>query len=1131
MESIDIFPWDNHFNTGIVTIDEQHMRLVELLNTLARSVAFKSNDLHLSRVFDELLDYTVYHFKTEEAIWAQYFPNDPMEEEHKAVHQKFIDTVVRLKSEQLERSIAEIAQEALAFLARWLASHILETDRLMAYIVFFLKAGDEMESAKFHATQKMNGFTRTLIDLILSIYETLSTNTLELMYEIKKQKQLEEEKAVLENRLHIRDEYQRTILNNFPFLMWLKDTQGRYLVANEVFAKSCGESCADNLIGKNDFDVWPFDLAQKYRNDDDSVMESKSAKNVEEPIEIDGNRVWFETYKSPIIVDGVVMGTVGLARDITQRKEAELDLIESKNLLATIIDTIPVRIFWKDLESKYMGCNTLFANDSGLSSPAELIGKSDDQMGWAQQADLYRADDLGVMHSGKGKLFYEEPQTTPDGNTIWLSTSKVPIKNHDGKVVGVAGMYEDISKRKEAESKLRLAANVFTHSREGILITTEDGTIVDVNNAFTRITGYHAKEVIGKKPSILKSGRQGDDFYHGMWNSLTKKGHWYGEVWNRRKNGEVYAELLTVSAIYKEDGSIKNYVALFSDISTIKEHEKQLEHIAHYDALTGLANRVLLSDRLEQAMIQTARRGGHLAVAYLDLDGFKEINDRHGHEAGDQLLMAIAANMKLSLREGDTLSRLGGDEFVVVLMDLDDFEASVPTLTRLLGAAAQPVQYGNVVLGVSASLGVTFYPQLGEVEADQLLRQADQAMYQAKQAGRNRFHLFDAQQDFSVRVHHENIEGLRYALKEQQFVLYYQPKVNMRTGEIVGAEALIRWQHPTQGILPPSAFLPIIEEHPLAIDVGEWVISTALNQIDSWQSMGQSIKISVNIGARQLQQSDFLDRLKLILRSYPSVSPSMLELEVLETSALEDMNKISRAISECKKLGIAFALDDFGTGYSSLTYLKHLPVSLLKIDQSFVRDMLHDPDDLAILEGILGLGIAFHREVMAEGVETIEHGKMLLQLGCELAQGYAIAHPMPANEFPAWAAAWKSDPSWLNCNSIGRDGAQLLYAVVEHSAWVNEVELFLKDGYAMAPALHPDECLFGEWLNSDKSQRFHDHPTFTMIKNLHDEIHGVATTLCDLKNRSLDAQALTGIEQLHTLRDVLSDTLLGLIEE
>jgi diguanylate cyclase (GGDEF)-like protein len=453
---------------------------------------------------------------------------------------------------------------------------------------------------------------------------------------------------------------------------------------------------------------------------------------------------------------------------------------------------------------------------------------------------------------------------------------------------------------------------------------------------------------------------------------------------------------------------------MFFDITAIKEHQQQLEHIAHFDALTSLPNRVLLADRLQQALIHSQRRGQLVAVAYLDLDGFKLINDTHGHQAGDQLLIGVTSNMKQALREDDTLARLGGDEFVAVLADLTDASDSAATLTRLLAAAAKPVQYGEYALQVSASLGVTFYPQTEAVDADQLLRQADQAMYQAKLAGKNRYHVFDAEQDRSVRGHHESVEGIRQGLDQSEFVLFYQPKVNLRTGQVVGAEALIRWQHPVKGLLSPAQFLPVIEDHNLAIRVGEWVINTALSQMLSWQAEGLHMPVSVNVGARQLQQENFVQRLCDLLACHPLLAPSMLELEVLETSALEDIDHISKVIAACKKLGVGFALDDFGTGYSSLTYLKHLPVSLIKIDQSFVRDMLDDPDDLAILEGVIGLARAFKRQVIAEGVETVAHGTRLLQLGCELAQGYGIARPMPAASLAPWAAAWQADPAWVH---------------------------------------------------------------------------------------------------------------------
>jgi diguanylate cyclase (GGDEF)-like protein/PAS domain S-box-containing protein len=553
---------------------------------------------------------------------------------------------------------------------------------------------------------------------------------------------------------------------------------------------------------------------------------------------------------------------------------------------------------------------------------------------------------------------------------------------------------------------------VFSHSQEGITITDVQGTIINVNAAFSRITGYPREEAIGQNPRILRSGRQDAAFYADMWNALLIQGHWSGEIWNRRKDGEVYAENLTITAVRDSQGKTTQYIALFSDITALKTHQSELDRIAHFDALTGLPNRLLLADRLYQAMNQVTRRGLTLAVAYLDIDFFKGINDQHGHAVGDELLIAVAHRLKQTLREADTLARMGGDEFVAVLIDLESVEASLPMLERMVRAAAEPVAIGDLCLQVSASLGVTYYPQNQEVDADQLLRQADQAMYQAKLSGKNRYHLFDAEQDSSIRGHHESLENIRSAMERSEFVLYYQPKVNMRTGQLVGAEALIRWQHPQRGLVAPGAFLPAVEDDPLAVVIGEWAINTALCQIEQWRERGLELPVSVNIGARQLQQPDFVDRLRAILGRHPQIAPSQLELEILETSALKDMAQVSQVIEACAQIGVMFALDDFGTGYSSLTYLKRLRVSLLKIDQSFVRDMLDDPDDLAILEGIIGLASAFKRDVIAEGVETVAHGTRLLQLGCDLGQGYGIARPMPGAAMVEWAQTWQPDPAW-----------------------------------------------------------------------------------------------------------------------
>jgi diguanylate cyclase (GGDEF)-like protein len=494
---------------------------------------------------------------------------------------------------------------------------------------------------------------------------------------------------------------------------------------------------------------------------------------------------------------------------------------------------------------------------------------------------------------------------------------------------------------------------------------------------------------------------------------LASKGFWSGEIWNRRKDGQVYAELVTISAVCDDNGDVKHYVALFTDITPLKDHQRQLEHVAHYDTLTGLPNRVLLADRLKQAMAHAQRRGQFLAVAFLDLDGFKAVNDAYGHTMGDALLNAIASRMKEALREEDSLSRFGGDEFVAVLVDLKLPADCEPVLRRLLQAVCAPLVLGTETLQVSASIGVTLYPQDGG-DADLLIRHADQAMYLAKLAGKNRYQFFDVAHDIVTKTMREGLEQVRVGLERREFVLYYQPKVNMRTGLVIGAEALIRWQHPERGLLPPGLFLPIIEDHPMSIELGEWVISTALNQMGQWRLQGLDIFVSVNIGARQLQQEGFVDRLKAMLLKCPDVPAQFLELEILETSALEDISKVSSVIASCQALGVRFALDDFGTGYSSLTYLKHLPAEMLKIDQSFVRDMLNDTDDLAIVQGVIGLAKAFRRKVIAEGVETIAHGELLLPLGCELAQGYGIARPMPAVDIPAWVKNWRPDPSWSN---------------------------------------------------------------------------------------------------------------------
>ena len=711
--------------------------------------------------------------------------------------------------------------------------------------------------------------------------------------------------------------------------------------------------------------------------------------------------------------------------------EQEIECLKnSKELELLLLNNSDEALYFYSMDGKLIFINAAFEKITGYTTK-----------------ELYESNFIPFVHPDdqewtmklweglyKGEIFedVEYRIIKKNGDIRWsLSTWKI-VSSYDGVQIGIQGKQQDITSRKQNEKekdkradelilaneekerlllKLKRAASVFSSAHESIIITDSTATITEVNEAFSYITGYSPDDVLGKNVRILQSGRQSPEFYVEMWGALHAQGHWRGEVWNYRKNGEVYAEMLTISAVKDNAGLVQQYVSLSTDITPLKEYQGQLERIAHYDVLTNMPNRVLLADLLSKAMMQCQRRNQLLAVAFLDLDGFKAVNDTHGHKVGDELLIAFSQRMKEALREGDTLARIGGDEFIAVMVDLEKPEDSTPVLERLLKTTITPFVFGDIVVQVSTSIGVAFYPQDG-LDADQLMRHADQAMYDAKKAGKNRYHLFDIAQDNAVKIQLENINDIRSALDSCEFVLHYQPKVNMHTGEVIGVEALIRWQHPVRGLIPSLEFLSPVEAHAFGLEIGEWAIDNALTQISQWDSMGVNLPISVNISAYQLQQADFVTRLKALLAAHPKVDPNCLELEILETSELSNISRVSATMNACHDLGVRFALDDFGTGYSSLNHLRRLPAQIIKIDQSFVGDMLEDTDDLSIVKSVIGLAQAFRRDVIAEGVETIAHGLALLQLGCELAQGYGIARPMPAADIPAWVSNWKTHDSW-----------------------------------------------------------------------------------------------------------------------
>jgi diguanylate cyclase (GGDEF)-like protein/PAS domain S-box-containing protein len=677
---------------------------------------------------------------------------------------------------------------------------------------------------------------------------------------------------------------------------------------------------------------------------------------------------------------------------------------------------------------------------------AEIIGYTMDELQpiqfntWSTNLhpdDLKKAEELLTEHfKGQLELYEVEARMKhKDGHYVWvLASGKVVERDSQGNPKRMIGTHLDITERKSNEERMLVTSQLLNESQQiaklggweldlktSFLYWTEetyrihDTSPEEFNPTVDAGVSYflpNSKEVIS---AALDEALNNGVGYDLELETYTTKG---------RK-----IDVRTTCTVTLEKGVPVRLAGIFQDISDQKVNQRKLEKSnldlaeansalklsAHYDLLTGLPNRSLLVDRIEHAMLKTHRNQKFVAVAFIDLDGFKEVNDTHGHNVGDELLKKVASQLQHVLREEDTLSRFGGDEFVAVIDELSAPSESDVILSRMLESVSSTQFIENKLLKISASIGVTFYP-LDKASPEQLLRHADLAMYKAKQKGKNRSYIFDIKKDTADKHRNEELKRIEQALKTEEFLLYYQPKVDLRTKELVGVEALIRWNHPDKGVLSPARFLPVVEHDPLDIELGRWVIKTALQQSQQWLELGADIPISVNISPLHLQHSEFVSDLKNIIDQHPNYKQGSLEFEILESSALKDIELVSTVMKACAQLGVDFSIDDFGTGYSSLTYLKRLPAKYLKIDQSFVRDMLIDTDDKAIIQGIIELAKVFSLNVIAEGVETPEHGELLLSLGSYIAQGYGIAKPMPANDIFNWLISWKQNPCLVDGN-------------------------------------------------------------------------------------------------------------------
>ena len=657
-----------------------------------------------------------------------------------------------------------------------------------------------------------------------------------------------------------------------------------------------------------------------------------------------------------------------------------------------------------------------------------MLGHAEHEIGdgFDEWRSRVHADDLARLQAGfdelhagrRGDFRIEHRLRCRDGRWKWFELhARVVERGQRGEALRLISTAVDITERRASAERQRLSTNLVQHLHEGLVITDAQCRILHVNPAYMRITGMAREELIGSVPALLQpEGSAGplDDLGEDLKrrrselsNALKSGDIWRGELLAQRANARRYTQQITVSVVRNASNDIEHHVMAVSDITTSRQQREQLERQAHYDTLTQLPNRLRLATLLREAIAAADRDGHSLAIAYLDLDHFKPLNDQFGHDAGDRLLAELAQRLRAALRGHDVVARLGGDEFVLLLRTTSMQECS-QALQRVLQAVTQPYTMGMPrAWNVTASIGVTVYPS-DRADADTLLRHADHAMYGAKQAGRNQVQFFDPELDRQTVARREAAGRLEAAIAASEFVLYYQPKVDLRLHEVVGFEALLRWQRPQYGLLPPSEFLPLVETAELAVKLGDWVIDQALRQLSSWSADGLHLNVSVNISGRHLQHPDFAERLREQLTQHDPMLARRLELEVLETAALADPRRTSEVMDRCRTLGVRFALDDFGTGYSQLTYLRDLPIDALKIDRSFVHGMLNAAADRAIVEGVIALSRTFGCSVIAEGVESPEQAAALIAAGCTIGQGVGIAAPMPAASVPEWVENYRA---------------------------------------------------------------------------------------------------------------------------
>jgi two-component system CheB/CheR fusion protein len=703
----------------------------------------------------------------------------------------------------------------------------------------------------------------------------------------------------------------------------------------------------------------------------------------------------YQIFITPTLnLTGVTQSVVLVVIDNTDLVLAQEKTIRSEERLQSIMNHSVSLVSLKDVSGRYEFVNQCFENLFQIKAD-EIIGKTDKQVFGDEVSTLLRKNDLKVLD--KINVVESADELHLATGEVLLQAIRFPVFDSEGVISGICMQATDITHKRHAEEQLRLAAKVFDRSGEAILITDPKGKIITVNNAFTTVTGYTLQDVIGKNPNLLSSGKHSQEFYHALWQKVTEEGSWQGEIYNKRKNGEIYPEWLTINSVVDEEGNALNYVAIFSDITAIKSSQRRIEFMATHDELTGIPNRSLLLDRLKHSLSQAKRQNHTLAIFFIDLDHFKNINDSLGHDVGDLLLQEATERLKNCVRDSDTIARLGGDEFVTLLVDVS-LEKINAIATRMVDTLAASFNIQDKNLFVSASIGISLFPNDGE-DSVSLLKNADTAMYRSKENGRNQYQFYEEEMKVVAFQRMTFETGLRVAIDSDHFSVHYQPQIDIRTGKIVGAEALLRWQSPQLGNVSPASFIPIAEACGLIGKIGDIVFDKVLHQIKAWKLEGFDVPtISINVSAHQLKGDAFLSGIAKRLENI-EVKSSHICLEITESVLLNDINSVQKSLKSLEEMGIGISIDDFGTGYSSLAYLKKLPLHELKIDKSFIDGIGINSDDCAIAKAIIQMSQALGFHTVAEGVETQEQLDVLKMLGCDIVQGYFFHKPLQAQDF------------------------------------------------------------------------------------------------------------------------------------